>query len=295
MTVVPRPVVRNAATNGGVGAVVFDLDGVVYRGARLLEGAAALVGRLRAGGVPVGFLTNGTTLDPVGVRKRCRALGLDIGAAPVVTAVDALAQHLTQLYPAGATVLAIGSDPLHNAVFGDGRYRVPPAAAGHPIDAVAVGLDPTFDYRAGAAAAAAIRAGAAFIATNADRVRPTDDGVQPETGAICAFLTAATGVAPIVAGKPSALAFELMARALGVPARTLLMVGDNLDTDVRGAFGVGAQSVLVLTGVTTAEACQAADPAPTYTVTDLGALDRALATLGIGLDPAGHRDPPTWG
>lgn len=273
--------VRSERDDGSADAVVFDLDGVVYRGNQLLPGAAALIARLRAASVPVGFLTNGSTLDHAGVRRRLLAMGLDIGDAPVVTAVDALSHHLAARHPTGCTLLTIGTEALRSTLRSDGHRIAAHAADPDSIDAVAVGLDPAFGYRTGAAAAAAIQRGAEFVATNADRVRPTERGLQPETGAICAFLTAATGVVPTVVGKPSQLGFELVARALGVQPHRLLMVGDNLDTDVRGAHTVGAHSALVLTGVATAAAAHMANPPPSLTVANLDALDQALHRFGL--------------
>ena len=124
-------------------------------------------------------------------------------------------------------------------------------AAGAP-DAVVVGLDPNLTYLRLAAAADCIRAGARFIATNRDPIYPTERGLRPGAGSIVAALEATTGVTPLSIGKPAPLLLEIAAEAVGRDPHEAVMIGDGIGTDLARPRAVGARSVLMLTGVTTA-------------------------------------------
>src|SRR5690606_8515279 len=141
--------------------------------------------------------------------------------------------------------------------------------AGRP-DAVVVGLDPNLTYLRLVVAADAGRAGARFVATNRDPIYPTERGLRPGAGSIVAAIEATTGIAPLVIGKPAPLLLEEAARAAGGAPQDAVMIGDGLGTDVAAAQAVGARSVLMLTGVTTAEQANAlvADARPTAVASD---------------------------
>jgi 4-nitrophenyl phosphatase len=116
-------------------------------------------------------------------------------------------------------------------------------------DAVIAGLDPAFDFRRLAAATTAIRAGARFIATNADLRYPTPIGFLPGAGAIIAALRAAGGAEPLVIGKPEPGIFTAILERAGVRASEALAIGDNPDADMVAAHRADLRSILVLTGV----------------------------------------------
>jgi 4-nitrophenyl phosphatase len=120
------------------------------------------------------------------------------------------------------------------------------------VDAVIVGLDPAFDEARLAAAARAIRNGARFIATNADARYPTPTGFRPGAGTMVGAIARASGVTPLVIGKPEPAMFTAILEAAGVAATEALVIGDNPDSDVAGAHRSGITSLLVLTGVTDA-------------------------------------------
>ncbi|HEX2142452.1 MAG TPA: HAD hydrolase-like protein, partial [Candidatus Limnocylindria bacterium] len=126
-------------------------------------------------------------------------------------------------------------------------------------DAVITGLDPEIDYRRLGIAAAAIREGAAFIATNADVRYPTPEGFVPGAGSIVAALRATTGVEPLVVGKPQPAMLLAILEEAAVPGAEALVIGDNPDADIRAARGAGISSVLVLTGVADAASAEALD------------------------------------
>jgi 4-nitrophenyl phosphatase len=153
-------------------------------------------------------------------------------------------------------------------------------AAGRP-DAVIVGVDQQLTYMRIAAAADCIRAGARFIATNRDPTYPTERWIRPGAGSIVAAIEVASGVAPVTIGKPEPLLLEEAAHAVGRDPKTAIMIGDGLVTDLAAANAVGARTILMLTGVTTAAGLEALPSAtrPFKVASDAAELAQILATI----------------
>ena len=265
--------------------VVFDLDGVIYRGSDPIPGAPELVGWLHKAGTAVRFATNNSMIAREGYVERLAAMGIPTSADEIVTSSSATVEHLKRHEPGVRSVLAIGADGMRHDLTQAGLEVVmadaadPPAAVGGPLarryDAVIVGLNPAVDYDQLAIAMAAIADGARLIATNADTRYPTPAGFLPGAGSIVAALATATGVAPEVIGKPAPAMFRAILEASGVDATEAVVVGDNPDADVAGAHRAGCAAILVLTGV--ADAAQAA------------ALEGERRPEAVADDPAGVR------
>jgi 4-nitrophenyl phosphatase len=252
-------------------ALLLDLDGVIYRGQRVLPGAQALFALLQARRLPYRLLTNNATLTPRQYQAKLRALGIHVPAASVLTSAVATAAHLRETAGPGARVLVIGERGLRHALRAAGCVLVERQA-----DYVVVGLDRTVCYPRLAAACLAIAAGATFIGTNPDPAFPTEEGLWPGAGAIQALLTACTGVQPRVIGKPQPTMLQQALRQLGVAPVEALMVGDSLLTDVAGGRAAGVPTALVLTGVTRPEDLADAPVRPDYVFRDLAELTAAL-------------------
>ena len=242
--------------------VIFDLDGVVYRGDEAVPGASELVGWLHGSGVTVRFATNNSMVERAGYVHRLAALGIPAAAEEIVTSSSATVEHLRRHAPEVRTVLAIGADGLRAELVAAGLVadmarditQDPPGAPlERAYDAVVVGLDPEFEYRRMSVAMSAVAAGARLIATNADSRYPTPAGFVPGAGSMVAALAAATGVTPEVIGKPEPAMFRSILEETGVPAAETVVVGDNPASDIVGARRSGCASILVLTGVATAE------------------------------------------
>lgn len=254
---------------------VFDLDGVIWRGDEPIAGAAQAVGTLLAGGAEVLFVTNMSALDAADVEAKLAGMGID-GRGRVVTSAQAAAS----LVAPGERVLVCAGDGVRAAVASVGAVPVEPAvgpdrtgaADGGRVDAVIVGWHPTFDYARMTAASFAVWSGARLIGTNDDTTYPTATGLVPGGGAILASIVAATGVEPIVAGKPNAPIVELVRSRLGASG---VMVGDRPDTDGAFARALGYRFALVLTGVTTA-ADLPVTPAPDLVLPDAATVVREL-------------------
>ena len=242
----------------------LDLDGVLWLAEEPIPGAAEAVARLRAAGEAVVFVTNNSS-RPLGevvaqlARQRIPAEGA------VVTSAMAAAS----LVEPGERVLVCGGPGVVEAIEGRGAVAVRDGDA----DAVMVGFHRDFDYERLRVTARAVRRGARLLATNDDASYPTVDGPIPGGGAILAAVATATGVAPVVAGKPNAPMADLVRSRLGY---TGTMVGDRPDTDGRFARVLGYRFALVHTGVTPAGV--PVDPEPDLVAPDLATLvDQVLS------------------
>ena len=255
-------------------AALLDLDGVLYLGDEPVPHAAESVAAARAAGMRLAYVTNNASRAPATVAARLTGLGMPAEPHEVVTSGQAAARTLaTELAP-GATVLVVGTEALADEVAARGLTPVRTVAeAGERGPAAVVqGLAPGTSWQDLAEAAVALHRGALWVAANTDTTLPTTRGPVPGNGAFVAALQLVTGRRPLVSGKPDPrLHRESVAR---VGASRPLVVGDRLDTDVLGAVRGGADSLLVLTGVTQVRELVTAERGsrPTYLAHDLRGL-----------------------
>jgi glycerol 3-phosphatase-2 len=249
---------------------LLDLDGVVYIGGAAIPGAAEALHKADAAGMRLAYVTNNAFRTPAAVAALLTSLGVPAGAEDVVTSAQAAARMLAERLPAGAPVLVIGGSGLRMALRERGLRPVSTAA--DKPRAVVQGYSPGVDYSMLAEGGLAVAAGALFVASNGDLTIPGRRGIAPGNGSLIQVVATATGVKPLVAGKPEPPLHR--ESVLRTKARHPLVVGDRLDTDIEGAHRVGADSLLVLTGVTDPAAAVLAPPRqrPTYLAEDLAGL-----------------------
>ncbi|RSD11429.1 HAD-IIA family hydrolase [Amycolatopsis eburnea] len=264
-------------------AVLFDLDGTVYHGARVIPGAPETIQAAREHGTPVRFVTNNASKAPEEVVAHLTGLGMPAGVDEVHTSAQAGVVLLEDRLEPGSEVLVVGTESLAAEVAGAGL--TPVRENGDGVKAVVQGHSPDNTWAALAEACLAIRAGALWVACNVDATLPSERGLLPGNGSMVAALRTATDVEPLVAGKPQPLLFETAARSAG--AEKPLVVGDRLDTDIAGAVAAGIDSLVVLSGVATPEQLIRAIPAErgTYLAEDLTALTESPEDLKIGPRP----------
>lgn len=256
----------------GYDGLIVDLDGVVWLGGTPIDGAAQAIGILRARGTRVVFVTN----DPQSSREqfadRLTAMGVPATAEDVVTSAAATARYLaSDRDGSGRTALVVGGPALRAEIERAGLDVVLAPTEASAVDVVVVGGHDGFDYAQLAAAARAVRGGAALYATGRDAVFPTAQGPLPATGAILASIEVAAGTTATVVGKPEPLIFEI-ARDVLRGCRRVAVVGDHLDSDIAGAKRAGYEAILVLSGTTTANDLAGARTSPDLVVPDLAAL-----------------------
>ncbi|MFQ5577538.1 MAG: HAD-IIA family hydrolase [Anaerolineae bacterium] len=248
---------------------IFDLDGTVYRGEQAIPGAPETVAYLRARGCRVVFLSNKPLESRRAYAQKLNRLGIPAAGDDVINSSLALTRYLARTMP-GATVFAIGEPPLlaELAAAGLTLSRNPEA-----IEAVIASFDRTFDYQKLNIAFQALRRGARFLATNADRTCPVQGGQIPDAGAVIGALEGCSGrKVERVAGKPSALMAGMALERLGLPASACLMVGDRLETDIAMGLDAGMDTALVLTGVARREELAASPAQPRYVLESIAGL-----------------------
>jgi HAD superfamily hydrolase (TIGR01450 family) len=249
--------------------VLLDLDGCLWVGEEACEGAVDAVAALREAGAKVLFLTNTVRLAPEEVVRKLWRLGFQASLAEVLTVGAALQFQLSGGGRGSAFV--VGSDALIEHVSAAGLRILNRTPFATRADVVVVGAHDGFTYDELRIAAQAVSRGAELIAATRDRTFPMPDGPWPASGAVLAAIEHATGrSADLVVGKPEPAMYEAARDRLG-PGR-ILGVGDLLEVDVAGARRAGLDSALVLTGGTSREAAEAADPQPTHVADSLAAL-----------------------
>ena len=247
---------------------LFDLDGTVYLGERILPGAAAALAALRGAGRRVAFLSNKPLQTRADYAAKLTRLGVPAGADQVINSSLVLARHLRRLDP-GAPVFVIGEPPMIEEMRAHG-FEV---RDDERVRWVVIAFDRTFTYAKLNTALQAVKQGARLIATNPDRTCPVEGGEIPDCAGMIAAVEAVTGhrVEAIV-GKPSPIILEVALQALGVPAADSVIVGDRIETDIAMGKRAGLRTILVLSGVTRADDPRIADLAPDHVVPSIAAL-----------------------
>ena len=257
-------------------AYIFDLDGTVYLGEKLLPTAGETIGRLRQMGKRTLFLSNNPTSTREAYAVKLTSLGLPTPAGDVVNSSYVMVDFLRQTMPQ-AHLFVVGESSLQDELASAGFELTEEI---NQIDAVIASFDRTFTYHKLQDAFDAIRAGARFLATNADRYCPVPGGGEPDAAAIIAAIEACTDTqVEAVVGKPSAIMAEAILRLVDLPPERCIMTGDRLETDVLMGLNAGMSGALTLTGATDDVALAAASIKPTYVLRQLGDLIPYMGTF----------------
>jgi len=241
---------------------LFDLDGTIYLGERLIPGADAAIAALRAAGRRVAFLSNKPLQTRAEYAAKLTRLGVPAAPDDVINSSLVLARYLRDRDP-GAPVFVIGEPPMREEMAAHG-FEVRPDER---VRWVVIAFDRTFDYAKLNIALQAVRRGARLIATNPDRTCPVEGGEIPDCAGMIAAVEAVTDrKVEAIVGKPSPLILEVALAALGVPARDAAIVGDRIETDIVMGRRLGLGTVLVLSGITRADDPRIAAIAPDHVV-----------------------------
>ncbi len=258
---------------------LFDMDGTLYLGDDVYEGAINLMEDLPQLGKKYIYLTNNSSRAGSDYITRLRRLGFPCEAENVFTSGMATGMYLNQNYP-GATVYLAGTRAFYRELQSYGISLVNDEN-GHTdvdtVDVVVQGFDTELVYEKLNHAVHFLRRGSKFIAANPDWVCPMPAGeVLPDCGSICALLTASSGVKPEYIGKPNRNMIDVISKMTGIPNERICAVGDRLYTDIAVALNAGAVSVLVLSGETDEEMLAAVDQKPDYVLPPVKELHELL-------------------
>ena len=224
----------------GVQGVVLDLDGTVCEGGTAIAGAADVIDALRSEGLKVCFATNTTRHPRTTLVEQLHRLGIDASADDVMTAPTAAVTWLRQH---GVSSVALHLPEATTVEFQEFMLDAPSP------EAVVVGdLGEGWTFERLNLAFRQLLAGAELVAIQRNRYWKTADGLRLDAGPFVAALEYASGKEAVTAGKPSVAFFDAAARSLDLPKSTLVMVGDDVVSDVGGAALAGLRGILVRTG-----------------------------------------------
>ena len=204
---------------------VLDMDGTIYLGERPFPAAIEFIRRAKASGRRIVYFTNNASKNPAVYYEKLLRLGFSAEREEIVTAGDVTAEYL-QTYHKGAKVYLVGTPFLEASFREKGIFLTD----GREADIVVSSFDTTLTYEKLEKACTLIRSGAKFYSTHPDFNCPTETGFIPDSGAICALITASTGVQPRYFGKPHKETAEMITRRFGVPFARTAVVGDRLYT-----------------------------------------------------------------
>ena len=251
-------------------SLLLDLDGVVYRGKKAIAGAVESITKAQRLGKSVGYITNNASRTPSQIAMQLRELEISVEDHQIIGSARAAAKLLASKIPTGSKVLVVGGEGLRTEVEALGFSLV--ASSEELPSAVIQGFSPEVGWKDLAEAAFAIQNGAIWIATNQDWTLPLEKGIAPGNGTLVGAVHTAVGILPEFAGKPFRPIFDSALSELGF--QKPLVIGDRLDTDIKGAVAAGLESAAVLTGIAGNRELLGAksDERPNYILTDLSEL-----------------------
>lgn len=245
---------------------VCDMDGVIYHGAILLEGAKAFVEWLKAADKRFLFLTNNSARSPRELHQRLLHMGVEVGEEHFISSAMATAHFIASQCP-GGRVFAIGDSGLYQALYEAGL-----SVDENSPDYVVVGETRSYSFEKIELAVQLVLNGAKLIGTNPDVTGPTEKGIAPACRALAAPIEMATGRQAYFIGKPNPLIMRHALRLLGCQREETVIIGDRMDTDVVAGVEAAIDTVLVLSGITKETDLDRYAYRPTYILKDVSEI-----------------------
>jgi 4-nitrophenyl phosphatase len=267
-------------------ALIIDMDGVLWHGEQPMPGLTDFFQTLRELNISFILATNNASLTQGQYVNKLAKMGVEVSRDEILTSSMATALYLSEhTSPLETRVYVIGEEgatqPLEELGFTlTGLYELNDDKdnPNRGADVVVCGKDKNLTWDKLATATLNIRAGAQFIGTNADTTLPTERGLTHGNGAVLAAIQAATGVTPIIIGKPEPIIYQQALALLGVDPAQTVAIGDRLETDILGAVRTGIRSLMVLSGVSTEDDFKTTDYRPTWVMSDIRDVTYALKT-----------------
>lgn len=230
---------------------LLDMDGTIYLGNELIDGAKEFLNTLKEKNIKYLFLTNNSSKNKDRYVEKLNGLGIEASREDVFTSGEATTIYLNQLKK-GAKIFLLGTKDLEEEFEKAGFELI--KERGKNIDFVVLGFDTSLTYEKLWIACEYIAEGAEYIATHPDFNCPLEGGkFMPDVGSMIELIKASTGRTPTVIGKPSAHIINAIVKKYNLNKEELAMVGDRLYTDIRTGLDNGLTSVLVMSGETNEE------------------------------------------
>ncbi|MEC9258334.1 MAG: HAD-IIA family hydrolase [Candidatus Poribacteria bacterium] len=245
---------------------LIDMDGVIYKGNKLIPGSDLFVQILLEKQIPFLFVTNNSQRSRCDVVLKLANLGVDVEIKHIFTCAISTARFLANQKPSGSAYV-IGDAGLLTALHDHG-YAINET---NP-DYVVVGEGRLINFEVLEKALKLIMQGAKLIATNLDPNCPVDGGIRPGCGSIVAFLETASNRKALSLGKPSPIMMRMARKELDLRTEEVTMIGDTMDTDILGGLQMGYRTVLVYSGSTQPQDLGEYPYAPSLAVPALGDL-----------------------
>lgn len=257
--------------------VALDMDGTIYMGSQLFPFTKPFLKELTDNGIGYSFLTNNPTRSRVDYLKKLEKLGIEATPDQMYTTAVATIEYLKAKMPQVKRIFATGT-PSMIKEFEDAGYEMTAIDANDMPDLLLVAFDTTLTYERLCHASWLAAQGIPYIATNPDRVCPTDQPtVLVDCGSLCKCIEHATGREPdLVIGKPNPDMLSGIMYRYGLRADEIAMCGDRIYTDVAMAQNAGAFGVLVLSGETTLQTALEAENPPLLTARDISVFGKLL-------------------
>jgi 4-nitrophenyl phosphatase len=256
-----RPSVAKLAD---INHLIIDMDGVLWHGDEPMPGLHRFFAFLRQNDVAFVLATNNSSRTPEQYAAKLARFGVQLPVESVLTSALVAAAYLAEVAPANSRVYVIGEEGIQRALEEQGFVLDDERA-----DYVVVGWDRDLSWGKLVTASLLIHEGSGFIGTNPDTTYPTERGPVPGNGALLAAIETATGVEPVVTGKPEPWMYREALRRMDATPETTAMIGDRLDTDIAGAARAGLTTVLTLSGIASEEDMAASSIRPDLVCADI--------------------------
>lgn len=254
---------------------VMDMDGTIYLGTSVIEGAKEMIETVRSQGKKVYFFTNNSSRSPMGYVKKLTDLGFkDIKREDIMTSGDVMINYLKK-QKENPKVYLSGSPELEEQFKAAGIALLPEDC--ETADFAVLGFDTTFNFEKANALCRLISAGVSFLATNIDRVCPLEgSSYLIDCGSMSKAIEHATGVAPKFVGKPFKETVDYIIDYTGMKKEEIAMVGDRLYTDIKTAVNGGVNGIAVLSGEISYEDIENGDVKPDYILESVNDIYKAI-------------------
>ena len=265
--------------------LALDMDGTIYLGSRIFPFTIPFLEKMKAAGIGISFLTNNPTRSVQDYLDKLAKMGIEATEDGMYTTSLATIDYIKEHHPQARRLFLLGT-PSMAEQFRKAGYEECADAPGDVPDVLVVAFDTTLTYSRLCRAAYWASEGIPYVATNPDRVCPTDKPtVLVDCGSLQKCIEHATGRKPdIVLGKPDPTMLQGIMHRHGLKPEEIAMVGDRIYTDTAMAHNAGAVGVLVLSGETTMETVKkvqadaATNPEPEFYPPDL--VVNNIAELG---------------